>query len=161
MSQDLFLKKTNRNYARGGSSRPAQRKLLLSINDKSAKPVALAAKQPKLFTSLSNPSKPNPFKSDFLWGAFIGDEERELARYGGSSERDALLRRTSLHGESIRDADLEDDDDENQQTGSRGKAQKTAGTTSEAITKTATSASQMRAVTAAASQLSRLAKRRR
>ena len=117
MSQDLFLKKTNRNYARGESSRPAQRTLLLSVNDKSTKTVALASKQPKLFTSLSNPSKPNPFllpnqskanpflladqskpnpfKTDFL-GAFIGDEERELARYGGSSERGALRRRAGI-----------------------------------------------------------------
>jgi hypothetical protein len=98
---------------------------------------------------------------EIVGDAFIGEEERELARDGGSAERGALRRRTGLMGENIRDADMEDDGDEDRQPGSQGRARRAAGTAHESLAKTATSASQMLAVTAAASQLSRLAKGRR
>jgi hypothetical protein len=39
-----------------------------------------------------NPAKPR--RSEFMLGAFVGDDERELAREGGSSELAALRRRT-------------------------------------------------------------------
>ena len=92
---------------------------------------------------------------------FVGEEELELARYGGSAERGALHRRMGLRGENIQDADMEDDSYEDRQPGAGGRARRAAGATGSAMSKTAASASQVMAVTAAASQLSRLAKLRR
>jgi hypothetical protein len=100
MSQDLFLKKTNRNYARGDSPRAAKpNPFLLSAPSKPNPFLLSAPSKPNPFI-LPGQSKPNPFilpgqsKPNPFLGAFIGDEERELARHGGSSERGALRRRT-------------------------------------------------------------------
>ena len=178
MGWDLFFKKASRNWARESSAKPRhpsqsqQPKMPTSLKEIRA---LKNSKPPKLTAPVGNKTKHSFFKpslpfnlpvpvftrGEIMGGAFIGEEERELARQGGQSERDALLRRTCIRGESIRDADLECDDDEDRQQVSRGRARKAAGATGETLTKTATSASQLMAVTAAANQLSRLAKRRR
>ena len=177
MGWDLFSRKPGRNWARGDSAKskthgqPQQPKIPTSLKELRA---LRNSKPPKLTAPVGNKTKSSFFKpslpfniplpvftrGELMGSAFVGEEERELARDGGAAERGALRRRTGLMGENIRDTD-EDDGDEDQQPGSRGKARRAAGTANESLTKTATSASQVLAVTAAASQLSRLAKRRR
>lgn len=166
MGWDLFSKKPGRNWARGDSSKKSPK-----LTKPFGTPTKVAASRnpgrPASKGSFVKPTLPFniplPFRfsGEIVGGSFVGEEERELARYGGSSERGALRRRSNLAGENIRDADMDDDGDEDRQPGSRGRARKAAGATSEAMSKTATSASQALAVTAAASQLSRLARRGR
>ena len=160
MSHDLILKKTNRNYARGGSF-----KLNAPIKPCVPTPTAKSTAF-KIAKSMGQRNKKPGFviavpRSAYSRGESVGEEEWELACYGGSTEREALLRRMGRMGESIQDADLEDDGDEDRQPGAGGRARRAAGATGSAMSKTATSASQVMAVTAAASQLSRLAKLRR
>ena len=47
------------------------------------------------------PDMPFEMPQDIPEGAMVGEEERELARYGGASERAALARRTGLSGEFV------------------------------------------------------------
>lgn len=47
------------------------------------------------------PDMPSEMPQDIPEGAMIGEEERELARYGGASERAALARRTGFPGDFI------------------------------------------------------------
>jgi hypothetical protein len=160
MSHDLVLKKTNRNYARGGSF-----KLNAPIKPYVPTPAAKSTAF-KIAKNMGQRNKKPGFviavpRSAYFRGESVGEEEWELACYGGSTEKEALLRRMGRMGENFRDADMEDDGDEEQPTGSKAKIKKATNATNESLTKTATSASQMMAVTAAASRLSRLAKRRR
>ena len=164
MGWDLFSKKPGHNWARGDSSKKSP-KLTTPVGNPAKVRASKNPGRPAPQGSFVKPTLPFniplPFRlrGEIIGGTFVGEEERELARQGGSAERDALLRRTALHGENVQDADMEDDGDDEQPT--RSKIKKAASATNESITKTATSASQMMAVTAAASQLSRLAKRRR
>ena len=177
MGWDLFFKKPSRHWARESPAKPRQ----AQQPKQPKRPTSLRelrdlkkSKPPKLTAPLGDRTKssfvkptlpfniplPFRFRGEIVGGAFIGDEERELALHGGAAERCALHRRTGLMGESFRDADLEDDD-EDHQARPRGKAGRAARATSEALTKTATSASQVLTTTAAISQLSRMARRGR
>ena len=101
---------------------------------------------------------------------FIGQDEYEAALFGGASEREALLRRSSLVGANIStsDMDMEDDEDEGDDAPvSRSPVKKTAkggqqalSSTSRAITKGQIAKSQAKDVAAALSFTSRLLRRR-
>ena len=178
MGWDLFFKKPSRNWARENASKPKsprqaqqpglppQPRLPKSLKELRA---LKNSKPPKLAGPIGDRTGPSHFKpslpfnirvpvftrGELIGGSFVGDEERELARYGGMTERCALRRRSALGGERLPDVDLEDDD-EDPRAGS--SARKAANAT---LTKTATSASQVLAVTAAANQISRMTKGRK
>ena len=106
-------------------------------------------------------------RGDLIGGTFVGDEERELARYGGSAEREALGRRlgkrTGSMGEHIHDADLDEDDSNSQPQGNKSQSPLLKATkgTGEVLSKGATTASQVVAVAQIASYAGRLGKKKR
>ena len=107
MSHDLVLKKTNRNYARGGSF-----KLNAPIKPYVPTPAAKSTAF-KIAKNMGQRNKKPGFviavpRSAYFRGESVGEEEWELACYGGSKEKEALLRRMGRMGRRGRRASLSD-----------------------------------------------------
>jgi hypothetical protein len=190
MGWDLFFKKPSRNWSRESASKsgpakqaqrtaqPPQPRMPTSIKELRA---LKNSKPPKLTGTISDRTGPSHFKpslpfnirvpvftrGDLIGGTFVGDEERELARYGGSAEREALGRRlgkrTGSMGEHIHDADLDEDDSNSQPQGNKSQSPLLKATkgTGEVLSKGATTASQVVAVAQIASYAGRLGKKKR